>query len=267
MRYGGRETASHLRLYRTLQRQPSIAYLVTHFSVSMSADQICGKRWYSAKLTSRSICACTTYDQALGEALRSLTNLQALAIRCDLCASTTHGHAYLFQLDAPQLRNFTFRCHGTPIPIGKDAFSYDQTLVLQVPFMPNVTALWLECDLSRICDEWLDSYDYMIEQENLLPNLKIMSHDGLQFSRDLLATRPIQRLCIDEFNKNLYDPSFLHDLIKRSPGVLTHLLTIDIPQWLLNAKEQDLNPYRNLKFIGTIIIFPSMVLLLQTRTT
>ncbi|KIM26658.1 hypothetical protein M408DRAFT_312321 [Serendipita vermifera MAFF 305830] len=77
------------------------------------------------------------------------------------------------------------------------------------------------------------------------------------------------RLCVREYDQSLYGIylAHLYDGIQRIAGNLTHLLTLDISQWIFKTKEMviaeslrgiqgtDYNPYRNLRLVGTIHFF------------
>ena len=63
--------------------------------------------------------------------------------------------------------------------------------------MRNVLALALECDRRRICPAPRDLHKDLIARSNVASQFHTLSHDESDFSNELLAARPIQRLCLD----------------------------------------------------------------------
>ncbi|KIM20611.1 hypothetical protein M408DRAFT_12930 [Serendipita vermifera MAFF 305830] len=94
-----------------------------------------------------------------------------------------------------------------------------------------------------------------IEDPIIAAPLHTLCLDGTDFTKKLLCARPIQRLCLDSFTRRIRAKrtQTLHFDITQSPGELTYLFLIDLLQWLPMAIEQDPEPYRNLRFVGTVI--------------
>lgn len=239
--------AARLRLYRTLQ-DPNISHAVTHLEVNLKGEIVCEKRNKSSVLpSSLKRCSCRGYDEALGKAVVLLKNLESLTIYCTLCRGS-HTHEYLFRLEAVLLRQFRFRCYGSSWQL--------KNSILLLPFMPQVTALALECDENRIYAHQGSSHHTLVARPDVAPNLHTMSLDGHRLSVHLLANRPIERLCLDSSTRPVLGRHIgaLHTTISQSPGKLSHLFAIDILDWLPGTVKQDPEPYRHLRYIGTITI-------------
>lgn len=124
--------------------------------------------------------------------------------------------------------------------------------MLQIPFMSHVTVLDLECYESN---SHQPPDDILLTRDSTFaPQLRAICLDGTSFANKILSTRHIERICVDSFTRRILSSKlpFLHDNIVESPGELTHLLLIDLLQWLPLAMKRDPEPYLNLRFIGTI---------------
>lgn len=82
-----------------------------------------------------------------------------------------------------------------------------------------------------------------------------MVYDGGKFSLDLLASRSIQRLCVDEFGQVATLLWVLQVTIWLNHRDLTYLLVPDVSLLRLADYGKGQGPYRNLKFLGTILFF------------
>ena len=112
--------------------------------------------------------------------------------------------------------------------------------------MSSITALTLECDYDTLSGESI-GYDQIQGVGEVLPGLRIMSYIASSFCADLLAHRPIERLCV-------LGPATmpLHKHISRSPGRLSHLFMFNIIEFLQSTLIMDPTPYLYLRYIGTI---------------
>ena len=183
------------------------------------------------------------HDSSPGDAILSLQNLQNLVILCKLCTQS-HGHEYLFKLNSPALRQFTLRCYGSTA-FGKDT---DSRSVLLAPFMPQLTALSLECEQTKKRSSWNGVLNEQLLQEaDVSFHLDTLVHNGSPFFDFLLSHCPVQRLRFTET-----EVTEAAAAIRRSPGTLTHLFAPDLISWLLPAMEHDIEPYINLRFIGPL---------------
>lgn len=92
---------------------------------------------------------------------------------------------------------------------------------------------------------------------DVAPRLHTINYNGEYYASVLLASRPIERICVNAFNHPTLEVEVwsLHNDIVRSPGTLTHLLMLGVYRWILDGTERDPTPYRNLKFVGTINIY------------
>jgi hypothetical protein len=111
--------------------------------------------------------------------------------------------------------------------------------------MRNITALALECDFDWLCGN-ASGYKQFLSDLSIMPKLRTLRHNGRTFCNDLLAARPVERICVNQ------NTLLVHESIRRCPGKLSHLLMLNILQWLPNSMGQDLEPYRYLTHIGTI---------------
>jgi hypothetical protein len=244
------DTARHLLLYHTLQ-DIRFSQLVTEVHLTLKDDGICAKhipstfKWRSSSHR----CSCSDYDQALGNALLCLTRLEILDLKCSMCRGL-HFHDYLHNLEMPRLKGLRFRCHRSS-PRGR-APHYSKS-ILAAPYMQNIHALALDCDFDWLCGN-ASGYKEFLSDVSIIPKLRTLRHNGRTFCNDLLAARPVERISVDHTSENI---PLLHESIRRSPGKLSHLLMVDVLRWLPNSMEQDLEPYRHLRHIGTIA-FPEL---------
>jgi hypothetical protein len=244
--------SAQLHLYKTLQDH-TISHLITHLEVNLNGGIVCEKLNKSSILpSSLKRCSCRAYDEALGRAVVFLKNLESLTIYCTLC-SGSHTHEYLFGLEAALLRQFRFHCYGS----SREA----KTSILLLPFMPQVTALALECDENRLYPNQGDSHQTLVARPDVAPNLHTIRIGEGELSDHLLANRPIERLCfgssVGSFRRHRGVEHYmrtLHDNISQSPGKLSHIFAINILNWLSRAVKQDPDPYRHLRYIGTIMM-------------
>jgi hypothetical protein len=88
----------------------------------------------------------------------------------------------------------------------------------------------------------------------ILPNLRMLSYDETDFCFDLLAARPIERLCVP--GKGIWR---LHAGILASPGRLSHLFVTQILALLRFALSTTPEPYLHLRHIGTVTFEKSEV--------
>jgi len=144
----------------------------------------------------------------------------------------------------PKLKELSFRCYRSS-PRGR-APQYSNSILL-APHMRKISALALDCDFDWLCGN-APGYKKFLADVSIIPNLRTLRHNGRNFCNDLLAARPVERICIDSKENIL----LLHKSIQQSPGRLMHLLMINILEWLPNSMGQDLEPYRHLRHIGTI---------------
>jgi hypothetical protein len=237
-------------LYRTLQ-DIHFSQLVTEFHLTLTGYGICAShisstfKWHSSSHR----CSCNDYYQALGKALLCLTSLEVLDLQCGLCRGL-HFHDYLHNLEMPRLKELRFGCYGSS-PKGRTP-QYSNSIFL-APYMQNIHALALDCDFDWLCGN-ASGYKQFLSDVSILPKLRTLRYNGRIFCPDLLAARPVERICVDQTSENIL---LLHESIRQSPGKLSHLLMINVLEWLPNSMGQDLEPYRYLRHIGTIA-FPEL---------
>jgi hypothetical protein len=126
--------------------------------------------------------------------------------------------------------------------------------------MDRITPLSLECGEDRIYPNKDGSYQGPAEGGDVVPNLRTPDVGGRHLADCLLSHRPIEWLPLNGFHHGLsrHYMNGLHTSIIQSPGSLSHLLSIDILQWLPAAIKQNPEPYRHLRYVGTITLFVSM---------
>ena len=236
-----------LRLYQTL-RNPRFSCFVTEFSVSLGDTLSCVNsqsifRLFGTKRILGKDCICQVHDRAFGDAILTMKRLKSLNVNCSLpCRG--HSHEHLFHPDVPKLRRFSFRCYDARL----------QKSILQAPFMADLQAVHLECHAFMITPPHSTTLGELLRGGGFAPNLRTLQHGGHTISQKMLTQRPIQRLCVDAFTYRVHGAyaGLLKESIWISPGVLSHLLMVDLLQWLPIAMKETLRPYRNIQFIGTI---------------
>ncbi|PVG01400.1 hypothetical protein CPB86DRAFT_102244 [Serendipita vermifera] len=120
--------------------------------------------------------------------------------------------------------------------------------IMGSPCMQSVTSLdWCISNFPSSNDNHLESF---LKDTTALPNLQELHHNGTLFDDLLLRHRPIRRL-----RGTLYcegDMLLTNENLGRGNLVLTHLNLQDfVKRNLFDIIEQDLNPLRNLRHIGT----------------
>jgi hypothetical protein len=228
-------------LYRSLQ-DTQVSKLVTELRVILWGNERCTRyietkgRW--APLPILASCACDSHDRALGNAILIMRNLQTLEIQCNLCRSK-HTHEFLSQRNMPKITELVFRCYSSGPKVG----ACDG--LLASPSMRTITALSLECHDKLVGSP--SGYGQFIRSAEFLPGLRLLSHHTTDFGIDLLAARPVERLCVlgPYYNR-------LYGSISQSPGRLSHLFMRNIFSYLQGLSPADWSPYRHLKHIGTI---------------
>jgi hypothetical protein len=235
-------------LYRTL-RDPGISCLVTNLDFNLRADIVCDKLREAGMPDYLRRCGCSRYNDALRKAVVLLKNLESLTIHCTLCRDS-HDHDYLFDLNLPLLRQFRFRCYSKSSQRTKKS-------ILLLPFMDQITSLSLECSEDRIFPDKGDLLQALVERSDVAPNLRTLNVGGRRLPDHLLSHRPIERLCLNGFLHGVLGQYMngIHTRISQSPGRLSHLFSIDILQWLPAALRQNPEPYRHLRYVGTVTIF------------
>jgi len=232
------------QLYQTLQTR-SIAHGVTDLCVELDKMLLC-ELWDVQKKRPQFLrrCVCDGHDRALGEAILSLTSLQALAIICRLCYKS-HSHTYLFKLDSPTLRKFTFYCHGSTVLFKNRGRNVNSLLL--APFMSRITALQLDCEEDPPLALNSVPYEQLLQGTDNLSNLCTLSHNGSALCDLILSRRRVQRLSLVGWYSEGHKAA-----IRKGPGRLTHLFGRDVLHWLLREIALDIGPYRQLRYIGTV---------------
>jgi len=243
------DIAGHLILYRTLQ-DDRYSQFVIEFHCTIRRQAVCVNYVHSTVKSHNSsrCCSCDDYDRALGKALLCLSNLQVLDLQCQLCP-LVHFHDYLHSLQAPKLRELTLTltCCGANSVEGP---SKEPKSILLAPYMRNIAALALSCGYDWLRGKTMEYGQYPLEADILL-NLRTLGHNGLDICDYLLMARPIERMCIA--HASWEETPRLHHTISLSPGKLSHLFMANILGWLPRAMEEGLEPYRHLRYVGTIV--------------
>jgi len=191
---------------------------------------------------------CQSHDASLGEVVLSLPNLQSLAMTCILC-DKSHGQEYLFKLNSPALREFTFYCYGSAA-FGSDT---DDRSVLLATFMSQLTVLSLDCEKTRGNSRWESLNEQLLRTMNTLSRLETLVHHFSPFFDSVLSHRRIRWLYF--ISSGIAAPVAA---IRKSPGRLTHLFSPSLIDWLPQDRKFGVEPYIHLRFIGTITgIYPN----------
>jgi len=184
-------------------RNSDVALVVTSLRVLLQLLDSCHMR--------EADCAtCTTVDNAMGDALLAMANLESFHLSCSLCGGGSEPrHAYIKKLVAPRLRAFNLECGCC-----RDFSAIVNKRVLSLTSLATVRSFscWVPDHPTR---------DDVLDDPNVLPLLRNLQHQGSWSDNLLLSTRPIERLFLYRTERT----SEVIAAVNLSPGKLTHLIT------------------------------------------
>ncbi|KIM28013.1 hypothetical protein M408DRAFT_147230 [Serendipita vermifera MAFF 305830] len=180
-------------------------------------------------------------DDAMGEALRYMVNLDNLEIRCNLCRRDGF-HFYLPKLGARRLRHLSIACSHNENPlldITRDqlfaSFRYVEAFhwwfpLTSPPFSP----------IGGLTDP------------DCFPQLNALEYNAEDTPKRLLAMRPIRRLRVA--NVHSEDHPQLLAALNSSPGCLNHLIFSEFEKFKAIIESESLL-FVQLQHIGSIPSF------------
>ncbi|PVF91093.1 hypothetical protein CPB86DRAFT_792288 [Serendipita vermifera] len=238
--FGASRWAKKPNLY-ILTEHPRFEYMVNTFTIYLSS--LSCKSQGDGYSSSSSLCSCLTLNKRLGTILIGLRNLKVLDIDCDLYHG--HGrdqHQYFVHLKTRVLQQLWFVCQCCGIG------EVEMIKIMGSPCMQSVTSLdWNSKGNHSRNNNHFESF---LKDTNALPNLQELHHNGSVFDDLLLRHRPIRRLrgspwCDSYVLLNRGD-------LQRRNILLTHLILRGFEMGNpFGIIEQDPNPLRNLRHIGT----------------
>jgi hypothetical protein len=219
-------------------QSPDVAVIVTNLRVFLAST---GCSCYSWDLLPGT---CAEWDDLLGRCLLAMVNLEVLLFTCRLSclAYPLSRHRYLEQLPTRKLRTFSFYCYCEP----------NNTIqckdILTAPCCATVVAL-----------HWNAPANYIglwERHKNAVPNLRTLHYQGNPLDSHLLATRPIQRICI---NGVTLPNDGLSQALLSTPGKFTHFSISDISKLALLLPIKP-SLFSNLQHIGTVPAYVSSLI-------
>ncbi|CAG8669558.1 12912_t:CDS:2 [Acaulospora colombiana] len=223
-------------------QHPQFGHIVNTLRISLPSNSCPCIREYGL-----APCSCTIRDEELGGVLINLPNLKSLDIDCDLCPPQgSHRHQYLLHLKTRVLQAVRFKCNCSRIG------DVEMSKMLGSPSMDSVTSL--DWNITKAHREDCDYLTSSLKHTSILSKLEELHHNGSRYDDSLWRYRQIRRLDGSYLCnwKALLNGGILH----RGDISLTHLsLCSFFIKELAQLIEQDPNPLRNLRHIGTFAYF------------
>jgi hypothetical protein len=187
-------------------------------------------------------CTCSSVDAALGTVLQAMVNLEVLHLVCVLCPyQPEERHHYFSNLDRRRLRHVSFQCFCTDDPLWCET-------MLSAPIFNTVEALrWSSSNKARVMP-WAGRLNHPTD----LPNLSALAHLGSGLEDELLATRPIRRICSSQ---RLSEHRGFLSSLEASPGILTHVVLEKFFDLQTFVKAMPLC-FSNIQHVGTLPPLP-----------
>ncbi|PVG01398.1 hypothetical protein CPB86DRAFT_823667 [Serendipita vermifera] len=239
--FGNSYMAEEHDLHKILQH-PQFEHMVNTFSIRLSSRNCKSKGWTDP--WSRSQCSCAELDEELGAILTDLPNIKVLDIMCTLCPAYGYNrHQYLARLKTRLLREVEFECHCST---EKEEAVME---ILGALCMTSLTALGLYW--SGGSSGGSQRFESFIKDNRILPNLQELHHSGCTTTDLLLRHRPIMRLAVRLSSQ-------VEDILRsgylwKGNTLPTHLNLFKVKvETLVEVMDQDPNPLRNLRHLGTL---------------